>query len=219
MPLRRQHDRRIAHDERRSHETRQQLDQDGVVRVELDGMAAVARIPPIGTRPSSRLSDCRSGFCPHYWCILGHARCRGHKLGGVSTAISSARDLPRFMRMARKSNKTKPGVPLVSWEDTPPQLNVLDWRQRANQWSLVPIGSDEPAERAGAIHTAAGHAHRGGGAGGGECTNASSWRGRRLPQRGTRRRSTGPRRPFRRRRSRSHVSAADRPNAAAHGAG
>jgi RNA polymerase sigma factor (sigma-70 family) len=32
----------------------------------------------------------------------------------------------------------------VSWEDTPPQLNVLDWRQRASQWSLVPIGSDDP---------------------------------------------------------------------------
>ena len=47
--------------------------------------------------------------------------------------------------MARKSNKSKPGVPLVSWEDTPPQLNVLDWRQRATQWNLVPIGSDERA--------------------------------------------------------------------------
>ncbi len=36
----------------------------------------------------------------------------------------------------------------MSWEDTPPQLNVLDWRQRANHWNLVPVGSsDDPSEQ------------------------------------------------------------------------
>jgi RNA polymerase sigma factor (sigma-70 family) len=34
--------------------------------------------------------------------------------------------------------------PLVQWEDSDPQLRVVDWRKRANEWGLRSVDADEP---------------------------------------------------------------------------
>jgi RNA polymerase sigma factor (sigma-70 family) len=144
MPLRGQHDRRVSHDERGSDKAREQLYQDGLVRIELHRMGAVAGIPPIRGWPSPGFSDCRTRFYPHQSCIFLFCARPRRKLDGLPPAVLVGARFASILGMAGNSTKTKPEVPLVSWEDTPPQLNVLDWRQRANQWRLVPIGSDEP---------------------------------------------------------------------------
>jgi RNA polymerase primary sigma factor len=45
--------------------------------------------------------------------------------------------------MPPRSRKSHSEAPLVEWEETSPQQHVLDWRQRANRWKLVPVESDE----------------------------------------------------------------------------
>src|SRR5438128_1816676 len=46
--------------------------------------------------------------------------------------------------MARRTQEGKRARALVNWEETPPQIHVLDWRQRATNWGLVPAGSPQP---------------------------------------------------------------------------
>jgi RNA polymerase primary sigma factor len=45
---------------------------------------------------------------------------------------------------ARKPRRAKK-EPLVAWEETTPQTHVLDWRQRASQFGLVPVEPDADA--------------------------------------------------------------------------
>ena len=49
-------------------------------------------------------------------------------------------DEPRVRTRGRK-----PAHPLIRWEETAPQLHVLDWRQRANRWGLGPVDPDSDA--------------------------------------------------------------------------
>jgi RNA polymerase sigma factor (sigma-70 family) len=44
--------------------------------------------------------------------------------------------------------RPQPGEPLVRWEETPPQVNVLDWRKRASSYGLRSPASDEGDEPA-----------------------------------------------------------------------
>src|SRR5436853_7228443 len=46
--------------------------------------------------------------------------------------------------MPRRTQKGKRTRALVNWEETPPQIHVLDWRRRATDWGLVPVGSQQP---------------------------------------------------------------------------
>jgi RNA polymerase primary sigma factor len=39
--------------------------------------------------------------------------------------------------------------PLVHWEENDPQVHVFDWRQRAHDWGLTPVESDDDPDHAG----------------------------------------------------------------------
>src|SRR6266542_4749216 len=52
----------------------------------------------------------------------------------------------RPARGARRSRATAE-PPLVQWEEADPQVQVFDWRGRANEWGLRPVGAeDEPVD-------------------------------------------------------------------------
>jgi len=56
---------------------------------------------------------------------------------------------PRFAcesGMPRRSPKSRSATPLVPWEETPPQVHVLDWRQRARKWKLLSVDADDAEE-------------------------------------------------------------------------
>jgi RNA polymerase sigma factor (sigma-70 family) len=65
------------------------------------------------------------------------------KLGGLLQRMPVGARFASLSRMPRRTEKSRSKTPLVEWDETPPQLNVLDWRHRANSWKLLPIGSDE----------------------------------------------------------------------------
>jgi RNA polymerase sigma factor (sigma-70 family) len=47
-------------------------------------------------------------------------------------------------RRTRRPGATKTDeAPLVHWEDTDPQVRVIDWRKRANEWGLRSVDPDE----------------------------------------------------------------------------
>ena len=51
--------------------------------------------------------------------------------------------------MSRRSKKSVHiDTPLVDWEEQQPQVRVLDWRRRANDWGLGSVGGDGAAEDA-----------------------------------------------------------------------
>jgi len=47
--------------------------------------------------------------------------------------------------MPRRRSRSSAGEPLVNWEESPPQLNVLDWRARATQYGLRHTPDDVPS--------------------------------------------------------------------------
>jgi RNA polymerase sigma factor (sigma-70 family) len=51
----------------------------------------------------------------------------------------------RDLRRSADVKRSKSARPLINWEETPPQRHVLDWRQRATAWGLVPVEPDADA--------------------------------------------------------------------------
>jgi RNA polymerase sigma factor (sigma-70 family) len=50
--------------------------------------------------------------------------------------------------MPRRARHSRSETPLIRWDETSPQLHVLDWRQRANQWHLLPVEPETPHQDA-----------------------------------------------------------------------
>jgi RNA polymerase primary sigma factor len=47
--------------------------------------------------------------------------------------------------MPRRKRTSEIDTPLVPWDERQPQLHVLDWRRRANQWGLGHVSAEEEA--------------------------------------------------------------------------
>ena len=48
--------------------------------------------------------------------------------------------------MPRRSKAVHIDTPLIDWEEPQPQVRVLDWRRRANDWGLGSVGGDGASE-------------------------------------------------------------------------
>src|SRR5690349_19093761 len=51
--------------------------------------------------------------------------------------------MARRTRRPRTTRTDEP--PLVQWEQNEPQVHVVDWRKRANDWGLRSVDPDEPS--------------------------------------------------------------------------
>ncbi len=63
----------------------------------------------------------------------------------VGRTFASVNHMAR--RHTRRSRATEED-PLVHWEENDPQVHVFDWRQRAHDWGLTPVESDDDPDEA-----------------------------------------------------------------------